>query len=145
MSLHQPRSQIDKYFDLEPITIGEVLETAAISVGDEPIESSDAAAIQEAVKRCINTSGDEMQGATLGDTAQAAASFNAGAAQNVNKITISEVLLDAASKLPQDKAVTCEDADLVKGAELRARPRAAARPGGVADTMAKAATVNLHD
>ncbi|GMI66510.1 responsive to abscisic acid 28 [Hibiscus trionum] len=145
MNQQQPRSQIDKYFDLEPITIGEVLETAAVSVGDEPVESSDADAIQEAEKRCINTSGEETQGGRLGNTAQAAASFNAGAAQNVNKITISDVLLDATSKLPQDKAVTCEDADLVKGAELRARPRAAARPGGVADTMAKAATVNLQD
>ncbi|KAE8681719.1 hypothetical protein F3Y22_tig00111310pilonHSYRG00062 [Hibiscus syriacus] len=44
---------------------------------------------------------------------------------------------DAPSKLPRDKAVTCEDADEVKGAELRARPQAAARPGGVADTMEK--------
>ncbi|KAE8692075.1 Late embryoproteinsis abundant protein D-34, putative isoform 2 [Hibiscus syriacus] len=145
MSERQPRSQITKYFDLDPITIGEVLETAAVSVGDTPVESSDAAAIQEAEKRCINTSGDETEGGRLGGKAQAAASFNAGAAQNVNKITISDVLLDATSKLPRDKAVTCEDADEVKGAELRARPQAAARPGGVADTMEKAAKMNLDD
>ncbi|KAE8676194.1 hypothetical protein F3Y22_tig00111621pilonHSYRG00283 [Hibiscus syriacus] len=110
-------SQIDKYFDLGPITIGEVLETAAVSVRDEPVESSDASAIQEAERRC-NTTGDEMQG---------------------------DVLADALSKLPQDKAVTSEDAEAVKVAELRGRSQATARPGGVADTITKAAKVNMHD
>ncbi|KAE8681581.1 hypothetical protein F3Y22_tig00111311pilonHSYRG00001 [Hibiscus syriacus] len=52
---------------------------------------------------------------------------------------------DAPSKLPRDKAVTCEDADEVKGAELRARPQAAARPGGVADTMENTAKMYLDD
>ncbi|XP_039031363.1 uncharacterized protein LOC120166043 [Hibiscus syriacus] len=52
---------------------------------------------------------------------------------------------DALSKLPQDKAVTSEDAEAVKVAELRGRSQATARPGGVADTITKAAKVNMHD
>ncbi|MBA0686205.1 hypothetical protein Goari_013820 [Gossypium aridum] len=132
---------MDKYFDLEPFTIGEVLETAAVSVGDTPIESGDADAIQAAERRA--SCGDEGESGGLGDTAQAAASFNATAAQNVHKINISDVLTNAASKLPHDKAVTCEDAEAVKGAELRGRLETVVRPGGVADTMSKAAKVNL--
>ncbi|XVF72387.1 hypothetical protein PTKIN_Ptkin12aG0117500 [Pterospermum kingtungense] len=131
-------------FDLEPITIGEALETTAISVADKPVDSNDAAAIQAAERRATGGVEDRRCG-RLGATAQAAASFNARAAQDVTKITIFDVLSDAASKLSQDKAVTSEDAEEVRGAELRSRPEAFAMPGGVADTMAKAARVNIQD
>ncbi|XVE73111.1 hypothetical protein DITRI_Ditri11bG0091300 [Diplodiscus trichospermus] len=144
MSQGQPRRpQVDHYFDLGPITIGEALETTAISVDDKPVDSSDAAAIQAAERRASGD--DDRQGGGLGATARAAAGFNALAARDVNKITISDVLSDAASKLPQDKAVTSEDAEDVRGAELRSKPVAITTPGGVADTMAKAASVNLQD
>ena len=52
---------------------------------------------------------------------------------------------DAVSKLPRDKEVTSEDAKEVRGAELRSKPEAVTTPGGVADTMAKAAMVNFQD
>ena len=47
--------------------------------------------------------------------------------------------------MPQDKTVTSEDAEEVRGAELRSKPEAVTTPGGVGDTMEKAARVNLQD
>ena len=47
--------------------------------------------------------------------------------------------------MPQDKAVTREDADGVRGAELSNKPEMMPTPGGVADTMATAARVNRDD
>lgn len=92
MSQGQPgRPLVDQAFDLEPITIGEALETTAISVADKPVDSSDAAAIQAAERRATGGTGDTRQGG-LGATAQAAASFNARSAQDVTMITISDVL-----------------------------------------------------
>ncbi|XVE77798.1 hypothetical protein DITRI_Ditri13aG0091600 [Diplodiscus trichospermus] len=137
------RPQVDQYSDPGPITVGEALETTASSAGNKAVDSSDAAAIQAAERRVAG--GDNRHLGGLGAKAQAAASFNARAARDVTKITISDVLSDAASKLPRDKAVTSEDAEEVREAELRSKPEAVTTPGGVADTMSKAARVNLED
>ncbi|PPS15165.1 hypothetical protein GOBAR_AA05400 [Gossypium barbadense] len=56
-----------------------------------------------------------------------------------------DVTPDASAKLPHDKAVTSEDADGVRGAELSNSTEAMPTPGGVADTMATAARVNRDD
>ena len=38
-----------------------------------------------------------------------------------------------------------EDTEEMRGVELRSKPEAVTTLGGMADTMAKAARVNLHD
>ncbi|XVF80804.1 hypothetical protein PTKIN_Ptkin15bG0104900 [Pterospermum kingtungense] len=125
------------------ITIGEALEATAISVGDKPVDQGDAAAIEAAEARAAGLDVNEPSG--LGAKAQAAATFNTRVAYDYNMITISDVLSDAASKLPQDKEVTREDAEGVTGAELSNKPFLMTTPGGVADTMATAARVNREE
>lgn len=51
---------------------------------------------------------------------------------------------DAREKLPADKAVTREDAEGVIGAEIRNKPDMRTTPGGVAASMAAAATLNQN-
>ncbi|EOX94721.1 Late embryogenesis abundant protein D-34, putative isoform 2 [Theobroma cacao] len=123
--------------DHNGITIGEALEATAISVGDKPVDQGDAAAIRVAEVRAAGSNVTQRNG--LGATAQAAATFNDRVSYDYNKMTISNVLSDASSKFPQDKAVTSEDADGVRGAELRNKLDMIPTPGGVADTMATAA------
>ncbi|MBA0832036.1 hypothetical protein Goarm_016452 [Gossypium armourianum] len=129
--------------DQSGITIGEALEATAISVGDKPVDRGDAAAIRAAEARAAG--GNVTQRSGLGAKAQAAVNFNDRVAYDYNKITISDVLSDASAKLPHDKAVTSEDADGVRGAELSNNTEAMPTPGGVADTMATAARVNRDD
>ncbi|XP_021281129.1 late embryogenesis abundant protein D-34-like [Herrania umbratica] len=129
--------------DHNGITIGEVLEATAISVGDKPVHQGDAAAIRVAEVRAAGSNVTQRRG--LGATAQAAATFNDRVSYDYNKMTISDVLSDVSSKLPQDKAVTSEDADGLTGSELRNKPDMTPTPGGVADTMATAARVNRDD
>lgn len=50
----------------------------------------------------------------------------------------------AREKLPEDKAVTREDAEGVIGAELRNKPNMRTTPGGVAASLAAAATLNQN-
>ncbi|KAE8675081.1 Late embryoproteinsis abundant protein D-34 [Hibiscus syriacus] len=126
--------------DSSGISIGEALEAAAISVGDKPVDRGDVAAIRAAEARAAGSSV-----AGLGSKAQAAVNFNDREAYDYNKITISDVLSDATAKLPRDKAVTSEDADGVRGAEVSDKPESMPTPGGVADTLATAARVNQDD
>lgn len=49
---------------------------------------------------------------------------------------------NATAKLAADKEVESGDAARVAGAEMRNKPGAAARPGGVAASMAAAARLN---
>ncbi|XVE77799.1 hypothetical protein DITRI_Ditri13aG0091700 [Diplodiscus trichospermus] len=129
--------------DPSGISVGEALEATAISIGDKPVDRGDAAAIRAAEAKAIGR--NETQPSGLGAKAQAAAAFNARVAYDYNMITISDVLSDATAKLPEDKAVTRDDADGVRGAELSNKPDMMTTPGGVADTMATAARVNRDD
>lgn len=122
------------------ITIGEALEAAVHTAGDRPVDQSDAAAIQAAEARATGSSVITPGG--LAATAQSAASFNSGMQREEDKIKLSEVLTAATARLPADKAVTAEDAEGVKRAELRNEPNAAAHHGGVADSLAAAARLN---
>ncbi|OMP05088.1 Seed maturation protein [Corchorus olitorius] len=131
--------------DTSNVTIGEALEAAAITVGDKPVDQGDAAAIRTAEAKATGTNVSQLPGGGLGAAAQAAATFNDRVAYDYNKITISDVLTDAATKLPRDKGVTMEDAEGVRGAELNKKPDSMTTPGGVADTMATAARVNQDD
>lgn len=60
--------------DPDPITIGEALEATALSIGEKPVEQSDAAAIQAAEVRA--TGMNELLPCGLGAAAQSAAAYN---------------------------------------------------------------------
>ncbi|CAN6558465.1 unnamed protein product [Malus baccata var. baccata] len=108
--------------DRDAITIGEALETSALSAGDKPIEQT--------------TGRNEIAPGGVAAVAQYAASVNL---RDVNKTKLGDVLEDATQKLPADKPVTREDARAVIGAEIRNSPNMATTPGGVAESLAAAA------
>ncbi|RLN15764.1 late embryogenesis abundant protein D-34-like [Panicum miliaceum] len=122
------------------ITIGEALEATAFSAGDQPVERSDAAVIAAAEARATGT--DEAPPDGLAARARAAADANALARREEDRATLRDVLADATSRLGADKEVEREDAARVVGAEVRGGPDAAARPGGVAASIAAAARLN---
>ena len=76
--------------DASKVTIGEAMEAAALSAGDRPLQEADAAAIRAAERQAQGT--DEVMPGGLGDQAWAAASANAWAERDEDKITISDVL-----------------------------------------------------
>ncbi|CAN6311038.1 unnamed protein product [Urochloa humidicola] len=125
------------------ITIGEALEAAAFSAGDQAVEPSDAEAIAAAEARA--SLAEEAPPDGLAARARAAAEANAAAAAGrgeEDRATLRDVLADAASRLGADKEVEREDAARVVGAEVRSNPDATARPGGVAASIATAARLN---
>ncbi|WVY98623.1 hypothetical protein V8G54_030774 [Vigna mungo] len=127
----------------DAITIGEALEATAVAgAGDKPVDESDAAAIQVAEMRA--TGKNETESGGLGARAQSAATRNTRTLPLSEKTTLSDVLTDAREKLPGDKAVTREDAEGVIGAELRNKLDMKTTPGGVAASMAAAATINQN-
>lgn len=75
---------------MSAITIGEALEATAQTVGDKPVEQSDAAAIQAAEVRA--TGCNVITPGGLAATAQSAASLNAGIDKDENKIKLRDVL-----------------------------------------------------
>ncbi|PVH31824.1 hypothetical protein PAHAL_9G242700 [Panicum hallii] len=123
------------------ITIGEALEATAFSAGDQPVEPSDAAVIAAAEVRATGT--DEAPPDGLAARARAAVDANAFARREEDRATLRDILADATSRLGTDKEVEREDAARVVGAEVpRGGPDAAARPGGVAASIAAAARLN---
>ncbi|XP_038899811.1 late embryogenesis abundant protein D-34-like [Benincasa hispida] len=126
--------------DNDSITIGEALEASAVSVGDKPVDQSDAAAIQAAEVRA--TGKNEIIPGGIGAEAQSAATLNTQAMRDENKTTLGDILTDATQKLSGDKAVTREDAERVISAEIRNDPAMATTPGGVAASVAAAARLN---
>ncbi|MCO5603998.1 hypothetical protein L7F22_058155 [Adiantum nelumboides] len=123
----------------DTVTIGEALETVAVSVGDRPIDTGDASAIQSAEKRATGIP-LAMPGG-MAATAQAAAELNPRV-QDFSKTTLADVLMDASIKLPCDKIVTREDAEKVAAAELRNRQSEGLQGGGVAASLVAAAELN---
>ncbi|KAK7393522.1 hypothetical protein VNO78_22080 [Psophocarpus tetragonolobus] len=129
--------------DRDAITIGEALEASAVAgASDKPVDESDAAAIQAAEIRATGRNQTEPGG--LGATAQSAATRNTRTMPASQKTTLSDVLTDARVKLSADKVVTREDAEGVIGAELRNKMDMRTTPGGVAASMAAAATLNQN-
>lgn len=127
----------------DAITIGEALEASALAgAGDKAVDESDAAAIQAAEMRA--TGKNETVPGGLGAAAQSAATLNTRTVPHAHKTTLSDVLTDARVKLARDKAVTREDAEGVIGAELRNKLDMTTTPGGVAASMATAATLNQN-
>ncbi|CAN1271012.1 Late embryogenesis abundant protein 31 [Linum perenne] len=122
------------------ITVGEALEAAALSVGDKPVDQADAAAIQAAEVRAIQS--NRIPAGGIAAMAQSAANQNARTMGDENKTTIGDILSDAATKLTGDKEVTREDAQGVIEAEIRNKANLSTTPGGVAAAMVAAARVN---
>ncbi|KAF3436279.1 hypothetical protein FNV43_RR23371 [Rhamnella rubrinervis] len=91
-------------------------QLTALSIGDKPVEQSDASAIQAAEVRATGT--NEVQPGGVAATAQAAATYNARTMFEGGKTKVSDVLL------------------------LRNNPNMSTTPGGVADSVAAAATLN---
>ncbi|KAI3783067.1 hypothetical protein L2E82_13129 [Cichorium intybus] len=126
----------------DQVTIGEALEATAISTGEKPVDQSDAAAIQAAEVRA--TGRMQVIPGGVAAKAQAAASQNARTIRDEDKTKLGDVLMDASTILPRDKAVTREDAEGVIGAEIRNQPDLATYPGGVSASMAAAARLNQN-
>lgn len=72
----------------DAITIGEALETTALTAGDKPVDQSDAAAIQAAE---VRASGYAHPGG-VASAAQSAADFNARTLNVENKAKLGDVL-----------------------------------------------------
>ncbi|KAF5736874.1 Seed maturation protein [Tripterygium wilfordii] len=122
------------------ITIGEALEAAAYSASKKPVDQSDAAAIQAAEVRA--TGSNVISPGGLAASAQSAASFNANVDRDEVKVKLGEVLRNATTQLPADKAATRQDAEGVASAELRNDPNLETHPGGVAASINTAARIN---
>ncbi|KAL5796680.1 hypothetical protein ACOSQ2_001500 [Xanthoceras sorbifolium] len=131
-----------KVLEQDSITIGEALEASSLSVGDKPVDQSDAAAIYAAEMRATGT--NEIKPGGIGVTAQSAATNNERTLFFGDKTTISDVLADATTKLSGDKPVTREDAEGVINAEIRNKPDMRTTPGGVGASMAAAARLNQN-
>ncbi|KAM7256887.1 hypothetical protein ACFE04_012628 [Oxalis oulophora] len=124
----------------DAVSIGEALEATALSAGEKPVDRSDAAAIMAAEKRV--TGRNEVAPGGVASAAQTAAVRNERIAKEEDKTTLSDVLADAATSLPEDKPVTREDAERVVAAEQRNNPDMITTPGGVAESIASAARLN---
>ncbi|CAM8994728.1 unnamed protein product [Rhodiola kirilowii] len=137
VEMKSPVSALDRD---DVITIGEALEVTTMSAGDKIVDQSDAAAIQAAEARA--TGSYTMTPGGVAAMAQSAVTLNEQIVAEEQKITLSDVLTDAAKKLPGDRAVTREDAEGVIGAEIKNHPNLTTYPGGVAASMATAARHN---
>ncbi|KAK4257950.1 hypothetical protein QN277_007472 [Acacia crassicarpa] len=126
--------------DTEKLTIGEALEATVHTVGDKPVEQSDAAAIQAAEMRA--TGRNEITPGGLAATAQSAAAYNAGCDKDEDKIKMSDIMSGATARLTADKPATKQDAEGVVSAEMRNNPNVTTTPGGVAASVSAAARLN---
>ncbi|CAO2818912.1 unnamed protein product [Amaranthus hypochondriacus] len=126
--------------DREFVTIGEALEAVALSAGNHPVDSADAAAIEAAEKRALGV--DTLPKGGLGEEAHQAAEFNAKILQVEIRTTMDDILRDASEKLLADKAVTQEDARAILEAEAQNDPAHAVTAGGVGEMMSAAANIN---
>ncbi|KAK6164659.1 hypothetical protein DH2020_001523 [Rehmannia glutinosa] len=112
------------------VTIGQALESVALSVGDKPVDESDAAAIQAVESRATGL--NKVIPGGVASEAQSAAKHNARTMAEEKKIKLRDVLVGG------DK----EDADAAVGAELRNKMEMTTYPGGVAASMVAAANLN---
>ncbi|KAE8780852.1 late embryogenesis abundant protein D-34-like [Hordeum vulgare] len=129
--------------DASKVTIGEAMEAAALSAGDRPLEETDAAAIRAAETQAQGE--DKVMPGGLADQAWAAASANAWAERDEDKITVGDVLSDATTKLADDKPAAREDAARVVQAETYSDAGARTKAGGVGAAVTTAARLNKED
>lgn len=129
--------------DSSKVTIGEAMEAAALSAGDRPLEETDAAAIRAAETQAQGA--DKVMPGGLADQAWAAASANAWAERDEDKITVGDVPSDATTKLADDKPAAREDAARVVQAETYSDAGARTKAGGVGAAVTTAARLNQED
>ena len=122
------------------LTIGEALEATAHTVGDKPVEKSDAAAIGAAEMRATGRS--EVSHGSLGAAANKAVAYNARCEREEDKVKMRDIVSGAVERLPADKEATRQDAVEVVGAELGNSPNVSTTRGGVAASVATAARLN---
>ncbi|MCI07371.1 late embryogenesis abundant protein D-34-like [Trifolium medium] len=125
------------------VTIGEALEATVLTAGKKPVEWSDAAAIQAAEVRATGRTNIVPGGVAA--AAQSAATLNSRTEKDEDKTKLADILADATTKLPKDRAATRRDAEGVTGAEMRNDPSLATHPGGVSASMAAAARLNQNN
>lgn len=117
---------------LGPISIAEVLENVADTIGDKPVTVSDARAIQSAEALASGISCGVKGGP---------GSLALSAVDQKKSNTIGHVLKNASSHLTQDKIVTSRDASKVHSAEAR-NNNGQVPKGGISSTMQQAAAYN---
>ncbi|CAN1246718.1 Late embryogenesis abundant protein 32 [Linum grandiflorum] len=78
------------YHAEDGITVGEALEAAALSVGEKPVDQADAAAIQAAEVRAIQS--NRIPPGGIAAMAQSAANQNARTMGDENKTTVGDIL-----------------------------------------------------
>ncbi|GAA0148216.1 hypothetical protein LIER_07723 [Lithospermum erythrorhizon] len=122
------------------ITIGEALEAAGKTMGNRPLDQSDAVAIQAAEARATGVNGLTPGG--IGAAAQAALAYNYSVPQDEDKVKLGDVLKDATTKLAADKVATREDAEGVMTAEMHYNPQMVMKADGVAASVTAAARIN---
>ncbi|KAF8652996.1 hypothetical protein HU200_062431 [Digitaria exilis] len=123
----------------DAVTVGEALEAAAhTSVGDKPVGHADAAALQAAETRATGLGGNLPGGVAA--AAQQAAEKNVRA-EGGQVVTIRDVVGDAETVLPTNKAATREDAEKAAAAAARNEGKKGAA-AGVVDALAAAADMN---
>jgi hypothetical protein len=150
------------------VTIGEALEATVLTAGKKPVEWSDAAAIQAAEVRATGRTNIVPGGVAA--AAQSAATHNSRTEKDKDKTKLADILAvynqqfygmmfvfvnymivcydlvqDATTKLPKDRAATRRDAEGVAGAEMRNDPSLATHPGGVSASVAAAARLNQNN
>ncbi|WJX19435.1 hypothetical protein P8452_09129 [Trifolium repens] len=125
------------------VTIGEALEATVLTAGKKPVEWSDAAAIQAAEVRATGRTNIVPDGVAA--AAQSAATHNSRTEKDKDKTKLADILADATTKLPKDRAATRRDAEGVTGAEMRNDPSLATHPGGVSASVAAAARLNQNN
>ncbi|XP_028792261.1 late embryogenesis abundant protein D-34-like [Neltuma alba] len=145
MSHEEPRQGAQEHVvaggeDRIQLTIGQALEATAHTVGDKPVEQSDAAAIEAAEMRA--TGRNEIIPGGLAAVAQKAAAYNTGCVREEDEIKMSDIVSGATIKLPADKEATRQDAVEVVAAEVGNSPNVSTTRGGVAASVAAAVRLN---
>ncbi|KAG6551741.1 hypothetical protein Mapa_006832 [Marchantia paleacea] len=123
-----------------PISIAEVLENVADTIGDKPVTVSDARAIQSAEALATGISSG-VKGGPGSIALSAVDQKKSNSNSNQTDVTIGDVLKSASSHLIQDKIVTSRDASKVHSAEAR-NNNGQVPKGGVSSTMQQAAAYN---
>nr|AWJ68109.1 late embryogenesis abundant [Cleistogenes songorica] len=138
-----PARVVEETYDTK-VKIAEALEASAREIGDQPIETSDAAAICAAEKYAVGAEGVAVPGG-VAEGAQAAADANAHAVRDEDKVTFADVLTwESTVKLPTGIAVTSEVASTAAEAEATNDSGGVTRPGGVSQALKHAAMHNCE-
>ncbi|KAL1206678.1 Late embryogenesis abundant protein 49 [Cardamine amara subsp. amara] len=119
-------------------TLTEALKAAAINVGHKPVETTDMAAIKEVEARVTEGGGG------VAAVAEKAVGHNKITGQGDKKMKLRDVIAEIDVKVTRDKTVTSEDVEAVVQAELSHSPLDRTIPGGIAESVTAAYTLNSN-